>query len=50
MIQDTPMKSRPAGKFIRPYLDGVVYEELRKKAKKMPGQHKRRQFLLLRRH
>ncbi|EIT1500707.1 hypothetical protein L1H89_003988 [Salmonella enterica] len=34
MIQDTPMKPRPAGKFIRLYLDGVVYEELKKKAKK----------------
>lgn len=33
MIQDTPMKPRPAGKFIRLYLDGVVYEELKKKAK-----------------
>ena len=34
MIQDIPLKPRPAGKFIRLYLDGVVYEELRKKAKK----------------
>ncbi|EEC1176561.1 hypothetical protein KHA76_003716 [Salmonella enterica subsp. houtenae serovar 44:z36,[z38]:-] len=34
MIQDPPLKPRPAGKFIRLYLDGVVYEELRKKAKK----------------
>jgi len=33
MIQDTPLKPRPAGKFIRFYLDGVVYEALRKKAK-----------------
>ncbi|EHI2681342.1 TPA: hypothetical protein O7P83_003821 [Escherichia coli] len=34
MIQNIPLKPRPAGKFIRLYLDGVVYEELRKKAKK----------------
>lgn len=49
MIQNTPLKPRPAGKFIRLYLDGVVYAELRKKAKKNPDQYKRQQFLLLRR-
>lgn len=34
MIQSAPLKPRPAGKFIRLYLDGVVYEELKKSAKK----------------
>lgn len=34
MIQDTPLKPRPAGQFIRLYLDGVVYEALKKRAKK----------------
>lgn len=34
MIQDIPLKPRPAGKFIRLYLDGVVYEKLREKAKR----------------
>lgn len=33
MIQSNPLKPRPAGKFVRLYLDGVVYEELRKRAK-----------------
>ncbi|EDY1997646.1 hypothetical protein J3704_004443 [Salmonella enterica subsp. diarizonae serovar 61:z52:z53] len=34
MIQSAPLKPRPAGKFIRLYLDGVVYEELKKSAEK----------------
>jgi len=34
MIRHIPLKPRPAEKFIRLYLDGVVYEELRKRSKK----------------
>lgn len=34
MIQDTPLKPRPAGQFIRLYMDGVVYEKLKQRAKK----------------
>lgn len=33
MIQYTHLKPRSAGGFIRLYLDGVVYEDIRKKAK-----------------
>ncbi len=34
MIQGLPLKPRHAGKFIKLYLDGVVYAELKKNAKK----------------
>ncbi len=34
MTKNIPLKPRPAGKFIRVYVDGIVYEELRKIAKK----------------
>ncbi|EFF0756778.1 hypothetical protein CCS87_004459 [Escherichia coli] len=34
MTKKIPLKPRPAGKFIRVYVDGIVYEELRKIAKK----------------
>lgn len=34
MIQVKPLKPRLAGQFLRFYLDGVVYEELKKRAKK----------------
>ncbi|ENT6278599.1 TPA: hypothetical protein KW991_003823 [Escherichia coli] len=34
MTKKIPLKPRPVGKFIRIYVDGSVYEELRKIAKK----------------
>jgi len=34
MTQHIPLKPRPAGKFIRVYLDGIVYGELKKSARK----------------
>lgn len=42
MIKDHPLKPRPAGKFIRLYLDGVIYEELRKIAKECQANTKDR--------
>nr|WOL75884.1 hypothetical protein KDMBGFOE_00089 [Citrobacter pasteurii] len=49
MIQGLPLKPRPAGKFIKLYLDGVVYAELKKNAKKTQNQFNRQQHLKLKR-